>query len=228
MAAVDRAMVSVCGLELLQVMETAGRAVAVVARHLQPRGSVAILCGSGGNSGDALVCARYLAGWGYDVQCSLAKEAGDLRGLAAHQLQICEKLKIPIFGPATPADFASFDLVVDGIFGFGLTAAPAGRAAELIQAANRGAMPILAIDIPSGVDATSGVAYNPSVVATFTVTLGLPKQGLFSGDGPAHTGKVIVADIGIPAAAYASAGIPQTAVFDSAELVTLDGRSWPD
>ncbi len=227
MAAVDQAMVAVCGLELLQVMETAGRAVAVVVRHLKPGGSIAILCGSGGNGGDGLVCARYLAGWGFGVQCWLTKDVNELHGLAAHQLQICEKIGIPIAGPETPIDFAAVDLVVDAIFGFGLAAAPTGRAAQLIEAANHSGAMAIAIDLPSGVDATSGVAYGQSIVAEITVTLGLPKQGLLAGDGPAQSGRVIVADIGIPTAAYASVGIAQTAIFDSAEFITLDGRTWP-
>lgn len=227
MAAVDQAIVAVCGLELLQVMETAGRAVAVVARLMQPGGSVAILCGSGGNGGDGLVCARYLAGWGFDVECWLTKDSGELRGLAAHQLQICEKIGIPIAGPGTPIDFTSVDLVVDAIFGFGLTAAPLGRAAELIEAANNSGAMILAVDLPSGVDSTSGTALFPTIVAEITITLGLPKQGLLVGDGPAQSGRVVVADIGIPTAAYASVGIAHTTIFDSAELITLDGRPWP-
>jgi NAD(P)H-hydrate epimerase len=227
MAAVDRAMVEVCGLELVQVMETACRAVAVAVRHVQPQGSIAILCGSGGNGGDGFVCVRYLAGWGYAVHCVLAKPASKLSGLAAHQLQICRKLGISVIDSTGGMDFSAVDLIVDGVFGFGLNAAPSGRAAQLIEAANNAAVPILAIDIPSGVDSTSGGASAASIVAGVTVTLGLPKQGLLTGDGPAHAGTVIVADIGIPAAAYASVGIPRTSVFDRAEFVTLDGRPWP-
>jgi NAD(P)H-hydrate epimerase len=227
MAAVDRAMVEVCGLELMQVMEVAGRAAAIAARRLRPQGSIAILCGSGGNGGDAFVCARYLAGWGYEVQCWLMEPASELRSLAGHQMQICRKLAIPIVGPEVDIAFPDSALIVDGIFGFGLKAAPDGRAAGLIEAANDADAPILAIDIPSGVDATSGSAFNPAILADHTLTLGLPKQGLLVGDGPAHAGTVIVADIGIPAAAYAAAGIPLTSIFDSAELVTLDGRPWP-
>ena len=226
MAAVDRAMVEVCGLELLQVMEVAGRAVAIAARCLRPDGSIAILCGSGGNGGDAFVCARYLAGWGYEVQCWLIEPASELRGLAGHQMQICQKLAIPIEGPEVDIAFPDSALIVDGIFGFGLKAAPDGRATGLIEAANRADTPILAIDVPSGVDATSGSAFTLAIVAGHTVTLGLPKRGLLVGDGPAHAGTVIVADIGIPAAAYAAVGIPLTSIFDSAELVTLNGRSW--
>jgi NAD(P)H-hydrate epimerase len=227
MAAVDQAMVEVCGVELVQVMEVAGRAVAVAVRHLRPRGAIALLCGSGGNGGDGFVCARYLAGWGYAVECWLTKPAAELNGLAAHQLQICQKLSIPLIDPTVYVQLSDAGLIVDGIFGFGLSHAPAGRAAALIEAANRSSVPICSIDVPSGVDATTGVAYVPSVVATTTLTLGLPKQGLLTGDGPAHAGTMVVADIGIPAAAYASVGIPQTSIFNGSEFVTLDGRSWP-
>lgn len=227
MAAVDRAMVEVCGLELMQVMETAGRAVAIAARHLQPRGSIAILCGSGGNGGDGFVAARSLAGWGFEVKCWLVKPAADLRGLAGHQMRICQKLGIPLHELSVSIDFSENDLIIDGVFGFGLNAAPGDRAAELIEAANRARLPILAIDVPSGIDASSGMAFSPSIRASHTLTLGLPKQGLLSGDGPAHAGTVIVADIGIPAAAYAAAGIRPSSMFDAAEFVTMSGRAWP-
>jgi NAD(P)H-hydrate epimerase len=85
---------------------------------------------------------------------------------------------------------------------------------------------MLSIDIPSGIDATTGIAHSPTVLADVTLTLGLPKLGLLTGDGPQHAGQVIVADIGIPAAAYAAVGIAQTSIFNSAEFVTLDGQPW--
>ena len=210
-------------------METAGRAVAIAIRHVQPQGSIAILCGSGGNGGDGLVCARYLAGWGYDVQCWLTKPAAELHGLAAHQLRICQKLGIPIVEPdernrfrrCRPASSTPSSAL-------GSSTRPSGRAAQLIEAANRATAPILAIDIPSGVDSTWEPRMSRRSLPDLTLTLGLPKQGLLIGDGPAHAGTVVVADIGIPAAAYASVGIPLTSDFRSAELVTLDGRPWPN
>jgi hydroxyethylthiazole kinase-like uncharacterized protein yjeF len=227
MAAVDRAMVEVCGLELLQVMETAGRSIACAVRQLRSCSSIAILCGSGGNGGDGFVAARYLTGWGFDVDCWLTRPTSDYRALAHHQMQVCQKLGIPLHDPSRKIDFSTPELIVDGIFGFGLSAPPAGRAAELIDRANRASAPTLAIDIPSGVDATTGGAHEFAIRAEYTVTLGLPKQGLLTGDGPAHAGTVIVADIGIPAAAYAAVGIAQTSIFDTVEFVTLDGRPWP-
>jgi NAD(P)H-hydrate epimerase len=226
MAAVDRAIVDFCGLELMQVMEVAGRSVAVAVRALYPSASVAILCGSGGNGGDGFVCARYLAGWEYEVQCWLDRPAADLGGLAAHQLQICQQLGIPLIESDEAIDFTSTKVIVDGLFGFGLTSAPRGHAVRLIEGANHARRPLLSIDIPSGLDATTGTAHAPTVRADVTLTLALPKLGLLTGDGPQHAGQVIVADIGIPAAAYAAVGIAQTSIFNSAEFVTLDGRPW--
>ncbi|MEZ4505182.1 MAG: NAD(P)H-hydrate epimerase [Thermomicrobiales bacterium] len=130
------------------------------------------------------------------------------RGLAAHNLHVCQKLGMPIAGPADRIDLSDVDLVIDGLFGFGLSAAPSGRAADLIAAANRSRARVLAIDMPSGVDATTGVAFPSSIVADVTLTLGLPKVGLLVENGPIHAGSVVVADIGIPAAAYAAPGFP--------------------
>lgn len=227
MAAVDRAMVDVCGLELMQIMETAGRAVAMVTRSrwraLETDRPVVILCGSGGNGGDGFVAARYLAGWGIPIELWLMRPSVEMRGLAAHQLDVCHRLELPIIEPDRSADVAHAALIVDGLFGFGLSAAPTGRAAELISAATAAAAPILAIDIASGLDATTGVAYRPAIRADLTVTLGLPKSGLLLADGPACSGTVIVADIGIPAAAYAATDIPETVVFRDAEFVDLSG-----
>jgi NAD(P)H-hydrate epimerase len=229
MAAVDRAMVDVCGLDLMQVMETAGRAVAIVARHLlgdDPRDPVAILCGSGGNGGDGFVCGRYLAGWGYDVEHRLARPSCEYHGLAAHQLEICHKIGLTVHEPDAAIDFANTALIVDGLLGFGLNVAPAGHAARLIEAANASPAPILAIDIPSGIDATTGSALGPAIRADLTMTLALPKLGLIRDVGPIHAGNVVVADIGIPAAAYAAAGIASPAVYRTTEFVNLDGTPY--
>lgn len=228
MAAVDRAMVEVCGLELMQIMETAGRAVAIVARSewlkLATERPVIVLCGSGGNGGDGFVAGRYLAGWGIPVELWLMRPSREVGGLAAHQLDVCRRIGLSIVEPDRPADFEHAGLIVDGLFGFGLSAAPAGRAAELIHAANAAPAPTLAIDLPSGLDATSGIAYKPAILADCTVTLGLPKSGLLQADGPTYCGTVLVADIGIPAAAYAAKSIPETNVFRDTEFVDLAGN----
>jgi NAD(P)H-hydrate epimerase len=228
MAAVDTAMVEVCGLELLQVMEVAGRAVALVARQLWHRagahGTVAILCGSGGNGGDGLVCGRYLLGWGIPVELWLVRPSDEMHGLAAHQLAVCRKIGMAPVEPSQVPSFEATTTIIDGIFGFGLSAPPTGRAADLIEAANRSGTAILAIDVPSGIDASTGEAAGPAIQAAVTVTLGLPKRGLLLGAGAAHAGDVIVADIGIADAAYRAAGVPLTTVFQNSEFADPAGN----
>jgi NAD(P)H-hydrate epimerase len=228
MAAVDTAMAETCGLDLVQIMEVAGRAVAVVARRewLQrgANGTVAILCGSGGNGGDGFVCGRYLDGWGISVELWLMRPAGELRGLEAHQLEICQKIGMTVIAPDRAPNFDNACLIVDGIFGFGLSAAPAGRAAELIDAANASPAPILAIDIPSGINATTGDGFDPAIQADLTITLGLPKLGLVQGVGRQRAGAIVVADIGIPAAAYQAVGIPLTSAFRTTAFIDLIGN----
>lgn len=233
MSAVDTAMAEVCGLDLMQVMEVAGRAIAIVARQqwnrATPGGTVSILCGSGGNGGDGFVCGRYLFGWGIPVELWLARDPDVMRGLAAHQLAVCKKIGMHVIGPDRAPHFDNTSLIVDGLFGFGLSAAPTGHATALIQAANGSPASVLAIDIPSGVDATTGAAFDPAIRADLTVTLGLPKQGLVREPGERFAGNVVVADIGIPAAAYQTAGIPLTPAFQQATFIDLAGNPvWPE
>ena len=97
--------------------------------------------------------------------------------------------------------------MVDAIFGTGLSRAPEGPFAAWIEAINASGLKVLALDIPSGLDADTGVAYAPCVRAEITVTLGLPKVGLLQGDGPGVAGEVWVADIGVPFEAYAAVGV---------------------
>lgn len=99
------------------------------------------------------------------------------------------------------------DLVLDAIFGTGLSRAPEDTFAEWIEAINESGARVVAVDLPSGLDADSGVAYAPTVYADMTVTLGLPKAGLLKGDGPRASGEVWVADIGMPLEVYRALGI---------------------
>ncbi len=163
----------------------------------------AVVCGVGNNAGDGLAAARHLhrAGRLASVCCV---DAVRLKGPAARELEALRRIGVevkdkPVFGEAT--------LVADAIFGTGLSRAPEGEFAAWIEAVNGSRRRVIAIDLPSGLDADSGGAYSPCVRADLTVTLGLPKAGMVKGDGPAFCGEVWVADIGIPAEAYAELGI---------------------
>ncbi len=157
-------------------------------------GPAAVVCGVGNNAGDGLAAARHLQRWGQLVAVCCV-DAARLRGQAAAERDALVKIGVAI----TSELRLDAPVVVDAIFGTGLTRPPEGRFAEWIQAVNASGKRIVSIDVPSGLDAETGIAYSPSVRADLTITLGLPKRGL--------SGEVIVVDIGIPTEAYAALGI---------------------
>jgi NAD(P)H-hydrate epimerase len=186
MREVDRAMIEDLHIELVQMMENAGRNLAelAIARFKPTR--VMVLAGTGRNGGGDLVAARHLANRGRKVRVVLARP-DDLTAVPAHQLDIITRMGVPVEDDAEPAD-----LVVDAVIGYSLRGDPRGRAAELIDWANNQAAQVLALDTPSGLDVTSGLAGSPCVAAKATLTLALPKVGLL--DAPS-VGELYLADI---------------------------------
>ena len=208
MIEVDRAMIEDFRIELVQMMENAGRNLAHLARTRflagDPRSKrVIALAGSGGNGGGALVAARRLHNWGAAVTVGLAQSASVMTGVPAHQLDILERIGVPIVIARSTLGFAPADVVLDGLIGYSLKGAPQGAAAALIHWANSQSAPVLSLDVPSCVDATTGTVFDPAIRATATMTLALPKEGL---DGPAmtsHVGELYLADISVPPGLYA-------------------------
>jgi len=195
---VDRLAAERFAIPVAWLMEAAGWQVA---RHC--RGRAYVVCGSGNNGGDGLAAARHLHRWGRlaGVACT---DAGRLRGPAAGEAAALRALGVPI---APEPDVRDAQLVVDALLGTGLSRPAEGRMAAWIDAVNGAARRVVSVDVPSGLDADTGVAGGACVRAAITVTLGLPKPGLLAADGPAHAGEVWVADIGIPFEAYAAVGV---------------------
>ena len=192
------------GLPTLVLMENAGRGAAERLRaRLRPGDRVAIACGPGNNGGDGAVVARHLDSWGYDVRVVWFASPGSLRGDAATQYSILAKSGIDqnsITDPAADLDALWRDAawVVDGLLGTGLTRPVEGLLKLAIESINRSGRPVVALDLPSGLDADSGVPLGLSVRATFTVTFVAPKLG-FSAPGAAdYTGAVEIVEIGVP------------------------------
>lgn len=212
MIAVDRAMVEDYGIGLTQMMENAGRCLALLARTRfldgDARGrQVTVLAGAGGNGGGALVAARRLAGWGAEVVVRLSVADDRLRPVPSRQLASLRAMSVRTREGLAAADEHA-DLVVDGLIGYSLAGPPRGGAAELIAWANAAAAPTLALDVPSGVDATDGTVHEPAVLAAATLTLALPKHGLIAERARAHVGELYLADIGVPPALYAGLSLP--------------------
>jgi NAD(P)H-hydrate epimerase len=210
MAGIDRTMMRDLGVDTLQLMELAGYGVAEMARRhagldLASGPAILALAGTGGNGGDAMVAARLLHAWGATATVLLSKPRADIGGTAGHQLAILERMGIPVIEPGADA-LPDAGLIIDGLFGFSLSGDPRGEAARLIRLANAHPAPILAIDVPSGLDATTGHAGDPCIAARWTITLALPKTGLLSApDG--LIGDLWLADIGVPLEVYARIGI---------------------
>jgi len=163
----------------------------------------AVVCGVGNNAGDGLAAARHLHCWGRLASVSCVG-ADRLRGPAARELDALRRIGVQVSSNLA-LEYAQ--VIVDAIFGTGLSRAPEGQFAEWIESVNASGKPVIAVDLPSGLDADTGVAYAPTVHAVATITLGLPKAGLLKGDGPRLSGTVLVADIGVPFEAYAALGI---------------------
>jgi hydroxyethylthiazole kinase-like uncharacterized protein yjeF len=186
------------GISVGWLMEAAGWQVARFCR-----GRTAVVCGVGNNAGDGLAAARHLHRWGRLASVSCV-DAGRLRGAAALERDALGMLGVDVSDELVLGDA---EIVVDAIFGTGLSRGPEGAFAAWIDAINNSRSRVIAVDVPSGLDADSGLAYAPTVRAHTTVTLGLGKPGLFKGDGPRVAGEIWLADIGVPSEAYTKLGI---------------------
>jgi NAD(P)H-hydrate epimerase len=223
MTEVDRLMIEEYHIELIQMMENAGRNFAELARRwlggtVKDR-SVVVLCGNGGNGGGGMTAARRLHNWGANVSVVLTKPADELRGVPAHQLDILQRMNLPILGPASLPP--TTDLILDAIIGYSLSGSPRGIAADFIRWANKQNTPILSLDSPSGLHATTGLAYEPTIRATATMTLALPKQGLLNLEVKSHVGELYLADIGVPPELYLTMGVKVSGLFDREELIRV-------
>ncbi len=212
MVEVDRAMLQDFRIELIQMMENAGRNLAHLARQRffdgDPRGKqVVVLAGTGGNGGGALVCARRLHNYGARVRVFVTKPDESFTPVSAHQLDILRRMKVSVVGADALNAMGRPDLIVDGVIGYSLEGAPHGTAGDLIRWANAQDAPILALDAPSGVDTTSGTVFDPAIKATATMTLALPKEGLCAPSVQAQVGELYLADISVPPALYAGPGL---------------------
>ena len=201
MVAADGAAIA-GGTPSLTLMERAGRAVARAAIALAGGAygrRVLILCGKGNNAGDGLVAARLLAGWGaYPVVAFLNDPAG-FRGDPRTNLAALRAVRTMRYQPDSLArELGLCDVVVDAVVGTGFTGTLAGEAGAAVEAVNASGLPVLAVDIPSGVDGTSGKVAGPAIRARVTVTMAACKLGLLLYPGSEHAGRVEVADIGIP------------------------------
>jgi NAD(P)H-hydrate epimerase len=211
MREVDRIMVDELHIELIQMMENAGRSLAELAQRLWHPATATVVAGPGNNGGGGLAAARHLHNRGVAVSVTLGATPTSPAG--AHQLDILERI-----GVVTRTEPVPSELVVDALVGYGLDGAPRGRTAELIEWVNAQESPVLSLDCPSGMNLTSGREERPCVLADATMTLALAKRGL---SGTRCTGRLFLADISVPATVYSTMGLGVGPLFSDGSIVEL-------
>jgi len=208
MSEIDKFTINEIGIPGIVLMENAAVCVVNEILDLLPDLSgkrVVILAGKGNNGGDALAVARHLYNKGFDIKTYLLAKKDEIKGDAAANLKILESIGIDVIEFISEEQFPEFenvliraDLVVDGIFGTGLKGNVRGIPARLIDVVNSSSKTVVSIDIPSGINGENGKVMGCCIRASRTVTFALPKIGLLLHPGCEYTGKITVADIGIP------------------------------
>jgi ADP-dependent NAD(P)H-hydrate dehydratase / NAD(P)H-hydrate epimerase len=219
MAQADRAAIA-AGVAGVQLMETAGRAVAAVAMERWSPRPVTVLCGPGNNGGDGFVAARHLAAAGWPVRLGLLGERAKLAGDAAHHAALWQEA----IHPLAPALVDGADLVIDAIFGAGLSRDVDGVARAVIEALAARRLPVIAVDVPSGIDGNSGVVRGAAATAAVTVTFFRKKPGHLLFPGRMLCGELVLVDIGIPARVL-DAIAPKA--HENGPALWLDAYPWP-
>lgn len=195
MVEVDRVMIDDLHIELIQMMENAGRNLARLILDLTGPKTAIVLAGSGGNGGGGLVAARHLVNAGVEVSVSLTRPAAELTGVPGHQLAILQRMGIPTSSDDETDLAPGYDVAVDALMGYSLRGAPRGRTAAMIQQIPRIATTVISLDTPSGLDVTTGATPGLAVQADATMTLASPKVGLRTA---AEVGDLYLADISVP------------------------------
>ncbi len=212
---VDRRATDRFGIPSLVLMENAALAVVdTIFQHYADCERVSIFCGTGKNGGDGLAVARHLEGRGVVPAIFIVGDRRKFTGDAETNLTICQRLAIPMYD-MTDSDSledalvhaGDADVVIDAVFGTGLNRAPEGIYAEVIRSINELALPIVAVDVPSGVDASSATPFDPHIEAAVTVTFATPKICHVFEPASISCGEVIVANISIPRAAIEDEGV---------------------
>jgi NAD(P)H-hydrate epimerase len=211
MAEIDNNVPEKYGITISRLMENAGYQIAEFVRsEVEPEG-VTVYAGKGNNGGDALVAARRLHLWDYDVEVVLASR--DLDGIRAEELEILENLDVDI---RMESSENGYKVALEGLIGYNLKGDPRPPFDSMIEEINNFET-VVSIDIPTGVDANTGELAEPAVKADYTVTLAVPKKGM----NQDNSGDIWVADISIPSEAYRELGF-EADLFSKGSLEKLN------
>ena len=193
----DRSAIETVGVPQSVLMENAGRSAAQITQCLFPEGPVVGIVGSGNNGGDALVLLRTLRAWGRKVRAVLVAERA-MNDPLLHDWDFPVIMDEVLDQSGWDALLGSCGVAIDGILGIGAEGPPRDRQASAITQLNRASCPVLAIDVPSGIDSSTGAVPGEAVNATVTVGFEAPKLGSLLSPARAHTGRIVVVEIGFP------------------------------
>ncbi|MEW6675588.1 MAG: NAD(P)H-hydrate dehydratase [Nitrospirota bacterium] len=203
MRQIDRETIEECRIPGSVLMERAGLAVVSKIKEIFGHKKVIVVSGGGNNGGDGLVIARNLHNEGWDVKVFLTSMPEDLKGDALLQYKTAVRFGVDIqpikeFLTRHSSLVTRHSIIVDAIFGTGLSKNVAGTIAEVISFLNKSNVPVISVDIPSGISSDTGQIMGNAVMADYTVTFGLPKRGHLLYPGAEHTGRLFIEDIGFP------------------------------
>jgi len=236
MAEVDRLACDEFGIDILQMMEQAGSHLAELVRaelggDLNAKRLV-VAVGPGNNGGGGLAAARHLANRGASIRIVLARPVNRLTEAGRHQLATLLQMSVDccvaiydVPDDELDREFASANAIVDAVLGYRGSGPPHDEVLWLVDRIARASVPVISLDLPSGLDADTGEAPGAAVSATATLTLALPKPGLFSAAGRDRAGRVHLADIGLPAALYRRLGLDAGTPFALGRIVRLEAEA---
>lgn len=221
MIEVDRLMIDEYGIQLIQMMENAGRNLAEMAYRMLGGSlrskKIAVLCGAGNNGGGGMVAARHLHNRGANVSVILIGDPNKFKEVPELQWQIIEILGLTAKG----VNLESMNLIIDAMIGYGLTGNPRQPVSAWIQKANRSGCPILALDTPSGLNSTTGRPGNSCIQAAATLTIALPKTGLLHPAASSVVGELYLADISVPPDLYQRLDLTVGPLFVDEPIIRL-------
>lgn len=221
MKEIDRIAVEETGPNLFQMMENAGRNLAeLVSRILQneQKKKILVLVGSGGNGGGGITSARHLSNWGFDVTVCVS-DIERLRSVAKYQLHILNSTNAKVIS-INQLNKEKPDLIIDALIGYSLTGQPSGTVLEMIKWSNNQLAIVVSLDVPSGINVTSGEKSKIFINPDLTLTLALPKTGLL----PELTGELFLCDIGIPPKVFQRIGITPPKLFTKDFIIKLSTK----
>jgi hydroxyethylthiazole kinase-like uncharacterized protein yjeF len=224
MRRIDELAISTYGIEVAALMENAGSVTSELAKRVLG-GKVAgrricCLIGKGNNGGDGLVAARHLHNWGAQVTVVVGT-AEELGPVPMKQFETVRRMGVPVRDGGLGRE--KYDLIVDALLGYNSKGNPRKPLAAVIRQANGSGFPILAVDIPSGLDATTGEPNAPCIEAAATITLGFPKTGFLNEASRKYTGELFLGDISIPRRLYEGHST-RTILFGAGPIVEIGRR----